>query len=258
MKAIILAGGKGTRLAPHTRMLPKPLVPLGDKPILDIILRQLRCHGITDITLAVGHLAEMIMAFCGNGERYGVKITYSREEHMLGTVGPLGLIALPKEPFLLMNGDVLSSLDFRKMYAQHILSGAAATVGICSHTIQMNLGVVEVNHEKNIVHYIEKPHHTYLVGIGINIFSPVIAEYIKPNRYLDLPHLINMLIQNGHTVCSYRHIGYWIDIGQRDEYEAAQADFEHIYSELMPDYNNEKGQSASSNVRHGATGGKLF
>lgn len=234
MKAIILAGGKGTRLAPYTTVFPKPLMPLGDKPILDIIVRQLRYYGAKEITLAVGYLAELIMAYFGNGERHGLRINYSHEEQPLGTAGPLGLISLPNEPFVVMNGDVLTTLDFRAMYDQHIASGALATVGVCPRNVQVNLGTVEVDADGRVLDYIEKPRYEYLASIGIYVFSSGVANFIRPHEHLDLPDLVKILIQNGCDVRSYNHIDYWLDIGRHDDYAAAQADFERMQHRLLP------------------------
>jgi len=233
VKAIILAGGKGTRLAPYTTVLPKPLMPLGDKPILDIIVRQLKHHGFTDITMAVGHLAELIMAYFGDGDRHGVHISYSREEQPLGTAGPLGLIRLPNEPFLVMNGDVLTTLDFRTMHDQHVAAGAFATVGVCPRSVQVNLGTVSVDAHGRVLDYIEKPQYDYLASIGIYVFSPVIAQYVRPHEHLDLPALVKMLIADGREVRCYNHVDYWLDIGRPDDYEAAQADFERMRTRLL-------------------------
>jgi len=234
MQAIVLAGGKGTRLAPYTTVLPKPLMPVGDKSILDIIVRQLKYYDVTDITMAVGHLAELIMAYFGDGTRHSVRITYSREEQPLGTAGPLGLIPLPDEPFLVMNGDVLTTLDFRAMYNQHISSGALATVGVCPRQVQISLGTVILDNEGRVLDYIEKPQHQYFASMGIYVFSPAVGRYIRPNKHLDLPDLVKTLVKKGEEVRSYNHADYWLDIGCRDDYEMAIADFEHMHRRLLP------------------------
>ena len=161
MKAVILAGGRGTRLAPYTTILPKPLMPVGDKPILDIIIHQLRHHGFTDITLAVGYLAELLMAYFGQGERFGVQITYSREERPLGTAGPLSLIPNLSDRFLLMNGDVLTALDYSDMLTHHQASGAIATVAVYPRDVKIDLGVVEYDDQCRLTNYTEKPTHHY-------------------------------------------------------------------------------------------------
>lgn len=140
MRAVILAGGRGTRLAPYTTILPKPLMPIGDKPILDIVIRQLRHYGFTDITLAVGYLAELLMAYFGNGDRFGVNIQYSREEQPLGTAGPIALVDGLVEPFLVMNGDVLTTLNFRELMAYHRSSDAIATIATYSRSVKIDLG----------------------------------------------------------------------------------------------------------------------
>jgi len=138
MKAVILAGGRGTRLAPYTTILPKPLMPIGDKPILDIVIRQLRYYGFTDITLAVGYLAELLVAYFGDGDRFGVTIRYSREEQPLGIAGPIALVDGLDEPFLVMNGDVLTTLNFSELMAFHRSSGAIATIATYPRSVKID------------------------------------------------------------------------------------------------------------------------
>jgi len=241
MRAIILAGGKGTRLLPYTTIFPKPLMPLGEKPILGIIVRQLCYFGFTDITLAIGYLAELLMAYFGDGKQYGVHITYSREEQPLGTAGPLSLIQPPETPFLVMNGDVLTTLDYKAMREHHIASGAMATVGTYFRKVKVNLGTVQVDENGRVVDYIEKPQYEYLASIGIYIFSPTVMEYIPANQYLDLPDLIRMLVLDGHEVRIYKDVDYWLDIGRLDDYEIAQADFERMRHILLPSESNQSG-----------------
>jgi NDP-sugar pyrophosphorylase family protein len=234
MKAIILAGGKGTRLAPYTTVLPKPLMPLGDRPILDLIVRQLRRCGITDVTMAVGHLADLIRAYFGSGDRYGVRISYSREEQPLGTAGPLGIMSLPQEPFLVLNGDVLASLDFRAMVEEHADSGAIATIGVYPRKVKVDFGRVVIDADDRVLDYVEKPRCEVMVSVGVYAFSPQVAEYVQPNQYLELPDLIQTLIAAGHDVRVYRKIDFWLDIGQPEDYEAAQADVSRIRDRLLP------------------------
>jgi NDP-sugar pyrophosphorylase family protein len=134
MQAVILAGGKGRRLRPYTTVLPKPLMPLGDMPIIEVVLRQLAASGFDQVTVAVGYLAELLMAYCGDGSKFGLELRYSREEEPLGTAGPLALIDGLDDTFLVMNGDVLTSLDLRGLVQQHRASGAAATTARISST----------------------------------------------------------------------------------------------------------------------------
>jgi NDP-sugar pyrophosphorylase family protein len=228
MKAVILAGGRGTRLAPYTTVMPKPLMPLGDKPILDVIARQLKHHGITDLTLAVGHLAELLMSYFGDGEKLGVRIAYSREEEPLGTAGPISLIPGLTERFLVMNGDVLTTLDFSDMLSRHVASGALCTVAVHPREIAIDLGVVQYDDQFQLTSYQEKPVHHFQISMGIYIFEPRIMDYIPARQYLDLPDLMKQLIQAGERIHCYPFQGYWQDIGRPEDYARAVAEWDKI------------------------------
>ena len=233
MKAVILAGGKGTRLKPYTTVFPKPLMPLGDKPILEIVIRQLKSYGFDEAIIAVGHLAELIMTFFGDGSKVGVKIKYSREDKPLGTAGGLGLIKKElNETFLMMNGDVLISLNFSDLVDYHKRSGAIATIALKKRDVKIDFGVVEIDDGNSIVGYKEKPKIEYLVSMGVYAFEPMVLEYIRPNEYLDFPDLIKKLISNGETVKGYVYDGYWLDIGRPDDYEKANRDIDKIHDKL--------------------------
>ena len=234
MKAIILAGGKGTRLKPYTTVFPKPLMPIGDNPILEIIVRQLKLHGFNEIIMAVGHLAELIMTFFNDGTKYGIKIKYTREDQPLGTAGPLALMKEDlNEAFLMMNGDVLSTLNYSDLVNYHKRNGAIATIALKKRTIKIDFGVPEVDADNNIVGYTEKPEIEYLVSMGVYVFEPRVLEYIRPNEYLDFPDLIKELISNGETVKVYVYDGYWLDIGRPNDYERANKEIDEIYPKLF-------------------------
>lgn len=235
MRAIILAGGRGTRLAPYTTVLPKPLMPVGERPILDIIISQLRYHGFTEITLAVGYLAELLMAYFGDGERFGVSISYSREDQPLGTAGPLGLIEAPKEPFLVMNGDILSAIDYSDLWRFHQQRDAIATVATHPRSVKIDLGVLEFDQQANLSRYIEKPTHHYHVSMGIYMFDPRVREYIPRGQYLDLPNLLTGLLAQGEAVKCYMYDGHWLDIGRVDDYQQAVQDFEQNRDRFLPE-----------------------
>jgi len=234
MKAVILAGGRGTRLAPYTTILPKPLMPIGDKPILDIVIRQLRYYGFTDITLAVGYLAELLVAYFGDGDRFGVTIRYSREEQPLGTAGPIALVDGLDEPFLVMNGDVLTTLNFSELMAFHRSSGAIATIATYPRSVKIDLGVIEHNDRGFLTRYIEKPTHYYRVSMGIYIFDPRACTYIPRGHRLDLPDLLIDMMQKGEKIQCYLHDGYWLDIGRVDDYQQAVEDFEQRRELFLP------------------------
>lgn len=226
MHAVILAGGKGRRLTPYTTVLPKPLMPIGNMPILEVILRQLKTAGITQITIAVGYLAELLMAFFGNGERLGLEINYSLEERPLGTAGPLALIQGLNDTFIVMNGDVLTDLDYKDLIQYHKHQGGIATIATCKRTVKIDFGVIEVNENNFLTGYIEKPTFDYRVSMGIYVFEPEVLKYIPKNQYLDFPDLVQILLKNGKRVATYPFDGYWLDIGRHDDYKRAIEEFE--------------------------------
>jgi NDP-mannose synthase len=234
MRAVILAGGRGTRLAPYTTILPKPLMPIDEKPILDIVICQLRHYGYTDITLAVGYLSELLIAYFGDGSRWGVKISYSHEEQPLGTAGPLALIERPAEPFLVMNGDVLTALDFADLMHYHRSGSAPATIATYPRSVKIDLGVIEFDDHSHLARYIEKPSHHYHVSMGIYVFDPHVLDAIPRNERLDLPDLMLALTGRGDTVRCYQYQGYWLDIGRVDDYQQAVTDFEQHRRRFLP------------------------
>ena len=233
MRAVILAGGKGTRLKPYTTVFPKPLMPIGDKPILEIVVQQLKSHGFDEIIMAVGHLAELIMAFFNEGSKYGVKIKYTREDQPLGTAGPLALMKEElSETFLMMNGDVLTTLDYSDLVNYHKINGAIATIALRKRDVKIDFGVVELDDSNSIVGYSEKPKIDYLVSMGVYIFEPRVLEYVRPNEYLDFPDLIKELISNEETVKGYVYDGYWLDIGRPSDYERANREIDKMQKEF--------------------------
>jgi NDP-sugar pyrophosphorylase family protein len=233
IKAVVLAGGRGTRLAPYTTVLPKPLMPIGDIPVLDVVIRQLVRAGATEVILSVGYLAELIMAYCGDGSRYPVKLTYVREESPLGTVGPLGLIPGLNETFFLLNGDVITTLDLGALLAFHRREGAALTVAVNRREVQINYGVVERLENNEIRAYKEKPTLEYLVGMGICVFEPAALRMLTPGEKLDVPELLARCFKAGVKVAGYLSNDYWLDIGRIDDYQQAVTDFESMKDRLL-------------------------
>ncbi len=233
MQAIILAGGKGRRLRPYTTVLPKPLMPLGDMPIIEVVLRQLAASGFDRVTVAVGYLAELLMAYCGDGSKFGLSLKYSREEEPLGTAGPLALIDGLEDTFLVMNGDVLTSLDLRGLVQQHRASGAAATIATHQRVQQINYGIIESDAANRVSAYIEKPAYHYQVSMGIYVLEPAVLDFVPRGQYLDLPDLVRALMTAGRPVLAYPFDGYWLDIGRHDDYEQAVEEFEAMRPMLL-------------------------
>jgi NDP-sugar pyrophosphorylase family protein len=234
VRAIVLAGGKGTRLAPYTTVLPKPLMPIGDRPILDIVLRQLARAGFDRITLAVGHLAELIMAYCGDGSRYGIELTYSREDHPLGTAGPLALLGAVEDTFLSINGDLLTAVNFREMLGVHRRQGNVATVATFRRVVPIDLGVIEADDLDRVTGYIEKPTLEFEASTGIYFFEPAVLEHVARGERMDLPDLILKLIGSGAAVGRYAFTGQWLDIGRHDDYAEAVRLFEAQKAAFLP------------------------
>jgi len=233
MRAVILAGGKGTRLAPYTSVFPKPLVPIGDMPILQVVIHQLRHYGFTHITLTVGHLATLLQAFFQDGSQYGVRIDYVIEDEPLGTAGPLVFVPDLKEAFLVMNGDVLTTLNYTELVQYHKRMGAVATVAMHRRQVKIDLGVMQLDGDNRVRGYIEKPLYDYDVSMGIYVFAPRVLSYIPSGKYFDFPDLVHRLLESGETIIGYPYEGYWLDIGRPDDYEQAVRDFEKMRSRFL-------------------------
>ena len=235
MKAVVLAGGKGARLAPYTRILPKPLMPIGDMPILEVMLRQMKRAGVEDVVLTVGHLAHLLRTFFMDGEQWGLCISYSYEECPLGTAGPLSLIQGLDQTFLVTNGDVLTTLDLQDLLRFHREQGGIATIAVHKRQVKIDLGVVQWNGDHSIKGYIEKPVYDYTVSMGIYVFEPRVMQYIPHNQYLDFPDLVLKMIAAGERVCGYVFEGYWMDLGRPDDYTQAAEDFVSMRAQFLPE-----------------------
>lgn len=241
MQALILAGGKGTRLRPYTTILPKPLMPIGDYPILEVILQQLRNAGVDEVILAVGYLSQLFQAFFQDGSRYGLRITYSFETEMLGTAGPIALVMdRLKEDFIVMNGDLLTTLNYRNLFSYHLEVKAAATIGTYQREVKIDFGVIETDGDSRLARYIEKPTFQFDVSMGVNVLNlKSVRPYLTPGQYLDLPELMVTLREDGHPVFCYREPCYWLDIGRMDDYQVAIDMFEARRAEFLPGNNQE-------------------
>jgi len=222
-QAVILAGGEGRRLLPYSRVLPKPLWPVGDMPIVEILIRQLAGAGIKEIIMAVGYQAELIRMILGDGKQYGVRIKYSQEKKPMGTAAPLKKIRGLRENFLVLNGDLLTNLPFRKFIGAHFENDSPATVAVFRRSVMVDFGVVEAKKNK-IIDYTEKPVLGYSVSMGIYAFSREILDFI-PNRRFDFPDLVKKLIERERNPSVYRFRGKWLDIGRPDDWEKADALF---------------------------------
>lgn len=235
MKAIILAGGKGARLAPYTKILPKPLMPIGDMPILEVLLRQMKRAGIDEVVLTVGHLANLLRAFFQDGSELGLRISYSLEDVPLGTAGPLSLVSGLDRTFLVSNGDVLTTLDIKELIKFHTEQKAIATIAVHRRKVDIDFGVVQCDENFRMVGYTEKPSIDYLVSMGIYIFEPRVLTYIPYNRYLDLPNLVLNMLAAGEKVVGFPYSGYWQDLGRPDDYEFASKDFDSMRKNFLPE-----------------------
>ncbi len=234
VRTVILAGGKGTRLRPYTMVLPKPLVPVGEMPILEIVIRQLAAQGFRRLTIAVGHLAELIQSFFGDGSKWGVSIEYSIEDKPLSTIAPLTLIKGLEGDFLVMNGDLLTDLDFRQLLDFHRCQKAALTVAACRREVTIDFGVLETGRAHRIVGFQEKPTVGHLVSMGVYVLNERVLPRIPAGRPFGFDQLVLALLRARERVVAFPHNGYWLDIGRPDDYERAVADFEQRRSQLLP------------------------
>jgi NDP-sugar pyrophosphorylase family protein len=224
MRAVILAGGKGTRLQPFTASFPKPLVPLGDTPVVEVLIRRLVRCGVRDVTLTVGHLAELIKSYFDHRRSLAreIKLSFVEEEEPLGTAGSLALVPGLTETFLAMNGDLLTDLDFRKLVRFHREQGALLTIATHAREVKIDLGVMEFGADLQLTGYREKPRQTFHVSMGVYVYEPAVLRYIEPHRYLDFPDLVLRLLDAGERVRAYLNDSLWLDIGNPEDYARAQ------------------------------------
>jgi NDP-mannose synthase len=240
VQAIVLAGGKGTRLRPYTQVFPKPLMPLGDDepmPILEVVLRQLAGSGFRDITIITGYFAEYIEMFCGNGQKFGTRISYRREVSPLGTAGGLTLVDRPREPTLVINGDILTTLDFGAMYEFHRSRRASATIASYPRQVRIDFGVLEFGQDPHVLSgYREKPEFSFQVSMGIYILDPVAWDFVTPGQPLPMPDLLEAMRGAGQPVHCFRQDCYWLDIGRHDDYATANEIFQERRKEFLGDH----------------------
>lgn len=237
MKAVILAGGRGTRLAPYTMVFPKPLVPIGDKPILEIIVRQLIAAGFTSVTMTLGYLGELIRAFFANHNKLSnlIDLQFVDEEQPTGTAGSLTMVTDLTETFLVMNGDVLTTLDYKTLLDYHRTSGALLTIAGHQKQVKIDLGVLQLHRDNGyseVCGYIEKPEYVYPVSMGVYVYEPRVLEFIPKNEYFDFPSLVLELIEKGEKVACYENDALWLDIGRPEDYANAQQLFEQNFDKF--------------------------
>ena len=226
MNAVILAGGRGTRLAPYTSILPKPLMPIGDRSILEHVLEQLAHAGIRDVTLSVGYLSHLIRAVLENGSSSSIRprLRYVHESEPLGTVGPLRLIHDLNETFLVMNGDVLTRLDFSDLITYHRASGSMLTIAAHKRVVKVDYGVLGISSKSGrdlVKAFHEKPEIPVSVSAGIYVMEPEILECVPPTGYFDFPDLVHALLEANHPISAYEFGGFWLDLGRAEDYQHA-------------------------------------
>jgi NDP-sugar pyrophosphorylase family protein len=233
MRAIILAGGKGTRLRPYTTLIPKPLVPLGGKySILEVILLQLSKAGFTHVTLAVNHLSQLIMAYFGDGERFGIQLDYSVEETELSTIGPLTLIPDLPEDFLVMNGDILCDLDYRRFFEAHVEAQSKVSVSAYRREVKIDFGVLRCDKDGSLTHFEEKPSYNFDVSMGIYCINRSVIEALPKGEPYGFDHLMIDGLRKKKPASIRLFSGYWLDIGRPDDYQYADENFGELSSKL--------------------------
>jgi NDP-sugar pyrophosphorylase family protein len=235
MQAVILVGGKGQRLRPYTYILPKPLMPVGDTPILEIMLSQLKYYGFNDIIMALGYRAKLIKTFFGDGKEFGLNIRYSYETNNLGTAAPLALIKDLDDYFLVMNGDILTNFNYRLFFETHKKNTSSVTIASYLKDVKINLGVMKTNDMK-VIDYIEKPTLHYEVSMGIYAFKRDTINYIPYNEHFDFPDLIKKLLEiNKHVNTYHQKDCIWLDIGRKEDYERSLDVFKKQKEKFLPE-----------------------
>ena len=235
MRAFVLAGGRGSRLAPFTTVIPKPLVPVGDMPIIEILIRQLAGQGFDRLTISLGYLAPLIESFCGDGSRWGIAIDYVREDEPLGTAGALSLLRdLEEDRVLVINGDILTDLDLGAVTRDHDV-GDAATIAANQRSVSIEFGVLRQGSDGCLVEYDEKPQLSYEVSMGVNVISAwALDRFVVPSQRLDMPDLLRSLIAEGHVVRVRSTTSYWLDMGRMADLETATEMFTADPTRFLP------------------------
>jgi NDP-sugar pyrophosphorylase family protein len=254
---VIQAGGKGTRLLPYTSVLPKPLMPIGDFPVLEIVVRQLVHFGFVNITIGVGHLGHLIQAVIGDGSRWGANINYLREDEPRGTMGSLSQLESPDEPVLVMNGDLLTDIDYSQLFESHVRSGANLTVGVYSKRVPISLGVLDLDTDRRVVGFREKPVLTFPCSMGIYVLEPELIRLIPKAGIYGFDHLMAMCLERKISTNAYAFDGLWLDIGRPEDYDEAAQIFTKHADRFLPPLPSPRTTLVFENVtRHGPTTGR--
>lgn len=236
VRAIVLAGGRGQRLAPFTVAFPKPLIPIGDIPVIEVVLRQLRWYGVDHVVISVGYLRHLIEAyFSTRGPIPGLEISWLREAEPLGTAGPVGMLGDVDEDLLVVNGDVLTTFDFGELIAFHRRERPALTIAVCQREIAVNTGVIETGPDGLVTAYREKPRLEYCCAMGINVYSARAVRLIEPGEAIDFPDLTRRALQRGERVQTFHTDCYWTDIGNAQDLARAVDEFPTRRHLLLPD-----------------------
>lgn len=229
MQAILMAGGLGRRLRPYTLVIPKPLVPILDKPVIEIIIQRLADENFNKIHICLGYLGDLIRAYTGDGSKYGIEISYSTEDRPLGTVGALSLVVNLEDHFLVLNGDTLSDVRYHHLLNDHLESHCPMTIVTYAKKMTMPLGVIETNAMGECIDYIEKPTLEYKVSTGIYALTRLALSHIPNNKYYDFPTLVKSLLSAKQPVNLYEHKGIWHDLGSVENFESAAEDYAKMY-----------------------------
>ena len=235
MMAVILAGGKGVRLKPYTMVIPKPLLPIGDLPIIEVVIRQIAAAGIKRVAMMLGYMAQLFIATFGDGSRWGVNIEYYIEDEPLGTAGSLKMLEQPEEYLLVMNGDILTTLNYRNVVEYHRTRNASGTIAVTQRKAHIDYGVIVKTKEGFLHEYREKPVLEYDVSMGINVLSSECLSVIPSENKFDIPQLMTALKSVGKRVACYQTDCYWQDIGRFEDYEQASSDFVNNPELFLPD-----------------------
>jgi NDP-sugar pyrophosphorylase family protein len=233
-RVVIQAGGKGSRLYPYTKVLPKPLMPVGGMPILEIVIRQLAAFGFRDLVITIGYLGEMIRWCCGDGSKWGVRIAYCPEDRPLGTMGPLRNVPGLNEPFLVMNGDLLTDLDFRAFYDWHRAGDAPLSIATYMKPVNISLGVLKTDDRRRVIGFEEKPTLHFPCSMGVYGMNPELLQLIPEGEPFGFDNLMHAMLAGGVPARSYAFAGTWMDIGRPEDFQLACEEFEKRPELFLP------------------------